>query len=293
MILLAACGKEAPPAAPAAPVPVADQPAAAPPLGGGPGPSSPAVPPVPPPAPAAAVVPPPDPEPVRKQRDAKVELLKMELAKGKADRADRLSEARKGGKIDGLLDSYRKGLAELQAEAARTKLLLDDIEAFLDQNREFTETLGFEETRKWVADTRASEEALVAKWGGAVKGIQEKTVKVLAGAGDWLGTGLVGRDGCLVAFRPSGKWTLGPMAGDAGPKGLPGNVYAHASIHKHPHGCLLLRLGEGGAVILAGEEGIVRVSGEGGVVSARCNDKNSGDNAGSMELRVVLVPPVE
>jgi hypothetical protein len=222
-----------------------------------------------------------------------VELLRMDVEKFKADLKMKFEEALKTQKPDALVAHLRKQLEESKAQEARIRLTLDDLDAFMTQNRSVEVPLDFAATRAMVTKVRDEEGGRLKSLEAALAGIKDVTVKVNASAADWQGTGLTARAGNLVGTEPSGQWTVGALAGSCGPKGLPGNQYASSSIHKGPHGCLLVRFGETGTAFVAGEAGVARVTGDGGLISARCNDRNCGDNSGTIILRVVLIPLAE
>ena len=231
-----------------------------------------------------------DPEPVRKQRDAKVQILKSDIEKVVADLRDRFTACSNTPTPDALLATLKQARDDMRAQGTRLRAMMDELTAFLDQNKDFEEKLGFAETRSWVERARGQMEANTRELERAINGTKDVRVNVNSGLGEWQGVGVSAKAGDVVAYESLGQWSMGPFAGTCGPSGFTNGDFAKYAVYRFPCGALLLRVGEGGNVFVAAGQGLMPVTGDGGQVSARCNDRDCSNNKGLVSLRVVMVP---
>ncbi len=230
-----------------------------------------------------------NPAAVRKQVDAKVQLIKSEIERFKADLQERFVASLKTPEPQSLISALERVRSDSKANIGRIGTMMDDLTGFLDQNGAYETKLGFAETRAWMEKTRKDGAASVEKLERAVGGIKDLKVKVDSRS-DWKEIGATARKGDLIGISASGEWTLGTFVGKCGPGGFAGDELDRLSIDgQYTHGSLLLRAGK--AVIVAGVvSGLVRIENEGGELTVRVNDKNLTDNSGFLSLRVVVVP---
>jgi len=231
-----------------------------------------------------------NPAAVKKQVDSKVRLVQQEIEKLRESLRERFLASIQTRTPDALLVAIQAMRKEKRSSVQHIGAMMDDLTGFLDQNSAYAETLGFSDTRAWLERTRKLGEADLKKLEEAITNIRDVTVRIDAGAGDWQELGVSANKGDLIGSDARGRWRLGPLAGESGPSGLNLREYdGHSLFPAYPHGCLLIRVGEKDVLPVL-EAGVGSVPGEGGTVSARCNDRGSDNNSGSIQLRVVVVP---
>lgn len=225
-----------------------------------------------------------DPALVRKQLSAKQDRIRAEFKAMKQEPL-KLTAILKGEELadaDAVVSAVKELSPKMLEFQERIAPSLDELEAFLDQNADYTEELGFSDVRKELDGHRKELKKASSDAGKVTRSLRDARVDI-HGNGEWQAVNLEVKKGDHLLVRAEGTWTLGMLAGLCDAEGMHGES-AYKLFENAPFGCLLVAAGD--ALVAFGEDDVEVESG-GGRLVARCNDSDFANNSGTIHVRVI------